>query len=155
MMTTAIFQVQGVSLMKVYKIAFIFFMLTFIVTCGLFEKKTTIRIEGVVTDANDGSLIINSTVKLITSERTGGGIGGPAIVAAEARTGQNGGYSLKYVEKGYCSETFFTIEAGADGYFYQIFHSYDETHVRCTDDLQTINFQLQPGSPFQSEKLFQ
>ena len=63
------------------------------------------------------------------------------------QTNNQGYYSLSFIEMGYCPEGLFTISASARGFQSMAFGGFlggpDEPDVRCTDEPQTIDFQLE------------
>jgi hypothetical protein len=109
--------------------------------CG--EEKTELRIEGVVTDANDESPINGATISLKQGE-----LWEPARLLSSTQTNQQGSYYLSYTVKGFCGEALFILKAEADGYqpnsITSVNPSLDGSYVRCTESIQTINFQLEP-----------
>jgi hypothetical protein len=120
------------------------------------EPETTIQVQGTVTAADDGSPIASAGV--VVSYRRSGGFGnffgeGPITQAqrrTRVKTNNQGYYSLSFIEKGYCSVGSFTISASARSQGFQtvFFRGWgnwgnDATRVGCTDEPQTIDFQLE------------
>lgn len=130
--------------MKILKIVVLLFIVFFLVSCSIFEENTTIRIEGKVTNSHDNSPICSASVKLIKTAfdpKDGDTV--------ETLTNCAGRYYLEYVEEGYCGASLFYMSVAASGYYVQVISTYSSAlsgtnHVRCTSQVQTINFQLTP-----------
>jgi len=60
------------------------------------------------------------------------------------KTNSQGQYRLTHNEEGHCGESLFFFRATSNNYNQVSYTklSNDSIHVRCTEDLQTINFQL-------------
>ena len=105
------------------------------------EPETTIQVQGTVTAADDGSPIAGASVQVSQMGWTSG------TVRARVQTNDQGDYSLSFIEKGYCSASSFTITASARSQGFQtvFFRGWanDATRVGCTDEPQTIDFQLE------------
>ena len=108
--------------------------------CSILEPETTIQVQGTVTAADDGSPIAGASVhvgKFLSDQST------------PVQTNNQGDYSLSFIDTA-CSESFFLISASADGFRLLLIasSSHDDTiGVRCTEELQTIDFQLQRERP--------
>jgi hypothetical protein len=114
-------------------------LITLFVCAACTEPETTIQVQGTVAAADDGSPIAGAVVQVSKMGLTSSGW------LAGVRTNDQGDYSLSFVEKGYCPESLFTISASADGFQSLVFSVWrnDPTRVRCTDEPQTIDFQLE------------
>ena len=103
------------------------------------EPETTIQVQGTVTAADDGSPIAGATVRAGVSFISDG-------ARARVQTNNQGDYSLSFIEMGYCPEGLFNISASAQGFqsvgWVGLRVGPDEPRVRCTDEPQTIDFQL-------------
>ena len=100
--------------------------------CSVVEPETTIQVQGTVTAADDGSPIAGATVQVskFLSDQT-----------TQVQTNNQGDYSLSFT--GCSPESLLFILASADGFRYLFLGSYQDTGVRCTEELQTIDFQLE------------
>ena len=104
------------------------------------EPETTIQVRGTVTAADDGSPVVGATVTVgetsLTSSR----------LLARVETNNQGNYSLSFIEPTVCDESLLNIFASAQGFQLLAFFGFkedpDEPRVRCTDEPQTIDFQL-------------
>ena len=98
-------------------------------------EELTMHVQGTVTAAGDGSPIAGATVlvgKFLRDQAT------------QVQTNNQGDYSLSFIDTA-CSESFFLISASADGFRLLLIasSSQDDTiGVRCTEEVQTIDFQL-------------
>lgn len=116
---------------------------------GTTEPDTTIQVQGTVTAADDGSPITGASVEVFVP-----GFGfGPTEVRTRVQTNNQGDYSLSFIEMGFCPESLFRISVSAQGFqsvtqsshsvfIANLFVGPDTTHVRCTNEQQTIDFQL-------------
>ncbi len=113
--------------------------------CAACEPETTIQVQGTVTTADDGSPIAGASVRV--SEVP---FGGPITNRTQVQTNNQGDYSLSFIEMGFCPEALFTISASAEGFqsvaLWGLLVEPDATHLRCTDEPQTIDFQLERGT---------
>ena len=105
------------------------------------EPETTIQVRGTVTAADDGSPIAGATVTVSESGLTS------LSSRARVQTNNQVDYSLSFfIETGVCPESVLNIVAEAQGFQLQAFFGFsdapDEPRVRCTDEPQTIDFQL-------------
>ncbi len=101
---------------------------------NLLEPETTIQVQGTVTAADDGSPIAGASVQVskFLSDQT-----------TQVQTNNQGDYSLSFLDTGCSPERgLFFIWASADG-FQLLFLGAGKTSVRCTEELQTIDFQLE------------
>ncbi len=111
--------------------------------CSSTEPETTIQVQGTVTARDDGSPIAGATVSVSQTSLTSG------RSLARVETNNQGGYSLSFIETGVCPErpeSLLIIFASAQGFQLQAFgfvDAPDEPRVRCTDEPQTIDFQLE------------
>ena len=110
--------------------------------CSILEPETTIQVQGTVTAADDGSPIAGASVQV--SEVP---FGGPVTKHTQVQTNNQGDYSLSFIKTGACDEGKFFIAASAQGFqlgeFGGLLVGPDDLRVRCTDELQTIDFQLE------------
>ena len=116
-------------------------LIVLVAACGLTgPDDTTIRVEGAVTSAADGSPTAQATVTAglrgFTERET----------LAESSTDDLGRYALSFVKTGHCVEGRFFMKASKSGFLpsYVIKSPDSVDHIRCTEDVQTINFQLEP-----------
>ncbi len=104
----------------------------------------TIRVEGVVTAADDGSPIAGASAGFRRCEsesyfhctwRT----------VARTTTDVHGHYSLSYsyVHRRHCGYLWQGLETTAEGFLTNIFSGFDDPHLTCTEELQTTNVQLE------------
>ena len=110
--------------------------------CSILEPETTIQVQGTVTAADDGSPIAGASVQV--SEVP---FGGPVTKHTQVQTNNQGDYSLSFIKTGACVERHFFITASAQGFqlgeFAGLLKGPGGTFVRCTDEPQTIDFQLE------------
>ena len=113
---------------------------------GLLSKSPPtlrLQVQGTVTARDDGSPIAGATVSVSQTSLTSG------RSLARVETNNQGGYSLSFNETGVCPErpeSRLIIFASAQGFELQVFgfvDAPDVPRVRCTDEPQTINFQLE------------
>jgi len=98
-------------------------------------------VQGTVTAADDGSPIAGASVQVSEAGWTSG------TVRTRVQTNNQGDYSLSFfIETGVCPESVLNIVAEAQGFQLQAFFGFIENpgapRVRCTDEPQTIDFQL-------------
>ncbi len=109
----------------------------FVLACGIIGPSSrNIRVEGTVTAADDGSPIAGASVSVGKFGRDQN---------TQVQTNNQGDYSLSFIDTA-CSESFFLISASADGFRLLLIasSSFDDTiGVRCTQEPQTIDFQLE------------
>jgi hypothetical protein len=105
--------------------------------CGLTEPEITIRVQGTVTAATDGTAVQGARVEVWKMAFT-------PFLAEGASSDAAGHYSLSFVETGYCSERGFGIWATCGGFQTLSFAAAfdDTTYIGCTDEVQIIDFQL-------------
>ena len=105
------------------------------------EPETTIQVQGTVTAADDGSPIAGASVRVGKTGLTSGEL------LTQVQTNNQGDYSLSFIEMGYCPEKLLNISASAQGFqsvaLWGLLVEPDATRLRCTDELQTIDFQLE------------
>ena len=120
-----------------------FLCLVTLFVCAACESETTLQVQGTVTAA-DGSPIAGASVQVSEMGWTSD------TVRTRVQTNNRGDYSLSFIEMGYCPEGLFTISASAQGFksvaITGLLVEPDATHLRCTDELQTIDFQLERGT---------
>ncbi len=108
------------------------------------EPETTMQVQGTVTAADDGSPIVGASVQVLVAGFTSGEL------RTRVQTNNQGDYSLSFIEMGFCPEALFTISASAQGFksvaLWGLLVEPDATHLRCTDEPQTIDFQLERGT---------
>ncbi len=115
----------------------------FLVTCT--TEETLLQIQGTVTDASDNSPIAGAIVQLKLKPVTiDPGEEGAPIFLAEATTDDNGFYYLKYLREGNCKivEDDFTLTAMKTGSGYLYNSETKQYVIRCTEEIQTVDFQL-------------
>lgn len=129
--------------MVIYKIISTLFIFLFLEGCV--TEKTLLQIQGTVTDSTDSSTIAGAVIQLeLTPIELEPGSGGIPTIIADAVTDENGFYYLKYLKKGNCKavEDHFIITAMKTGQGY-VYISETKYHViRCTEEIQTVDFQL-------------
>ena len=115
-----------------------------VVACGLFtDPDTTIRVRGTVTAAADGSPIGGAAIAVYKMDWSTDSF----IVGTG--TDNLGHYSLSFVEEEFCPVSLFKIRARATGFQTVEYTTMgcrlgnDPTHIRCTEETQTIDFQLE------------
>ena len=112
------------------------------------EADMTIRVQGTVTMAAGGTAIMGALVQAYWWEGCWGCVVDMSPPEAEASSDTAGHYSLSYAMEEHCSETDWEIKAFCGGFESQRFEagSYysPTTYIRCTDEVQTIDFQLEP-----------
>ena len=89
----------------------------------------TIQVQGTVTAADDGSPIAGARVRVDPAFIPSRGV-------AEARTDASGRYSLSFEQEG-CNPLFLSLDVSANLFFGR------SVGFRCTNRLQTRNFQLE------------
>ena len=112
----------------------------FVLACGLFGPSGPfIQLEGTVTALDDGSPIIGARVRVWEAKgffdiRDWG----------FATTGTAGRYALSFSTEGIgCREDEFLITISANnGKFWLLAREAGNSGIRCTDELQTLDFQL-------------
>jgi len=111
--------------------------------CGTTDPDTNIRIQGSVSAAVDVSPIVGAEVSVRKMELTSD----THIVAAW--TDSEGGYSLSFVEEEFCPEWLLKIRVSKEGFRTKDYTrsgynlGNDPTYIRCTEETQTIDFQLE------------
>lgn len=108
-------------------------------------EETLLQIQGTVTDATDNSPITGAVVQLkLTPVTLTPGEEAVPIFLAEASADNNGSYYLKYLRKGNCklveNDFFLTAMKTGAGYLYDSEAKYHM--IRCTEEIQTVDFQL-------------
>ncbi len=106
------------------------------------EPETTIQVQGTVTARDDGSPIVGATVTVSETSLTS------VRLLARVETNNQGDYSLSFT--GCSPSSVLSIVASAVGFHSVVFFSSsqdDAISVRCTEEPQTIDFQLErdPG----------
>ena len=108
---------------------------------GIMEPDVTIQVQGTVTVADDGSPIAGVPVLVFS------GVWGPTH--ARVTTDASGFYSLSFATEGGCHEDEFDITVG--GLFFRSFRGLllwsGNSGIRCTDELQILDFQLERIPP--------
>lgn len=66
----------------------------------------------------------------------------PVQQLENALTNEDGAYSLTYFIADFCGEDLYSISASRRSYQTVGYYTNDSIHVRCTEDLQTIDFNL-------------
>lgn len=113
-------------------------ILIHLAACDLVEPATKLRIEGSVLDAQTEAPVADARVRLRRLNRTTGG------VLVTTTTNGQGHFNLGFVQERYCGDSLFYIEAQAEGYLTGAHGSRDAFHLRCTEELQRIDFALEP-----------
>ena len=97
--------------------------------------------QGTVTAADDGSPIFRADVRVRKA------LFSKSQRLADVQTNNQGDYSLSFIEMGFCPEGLLSISASARGFqsmaFGGLLGEPDEPQVRCTDEPQTVDFQLE------------
>ena len=109
--------------------------------CEVFTgpDDTTMRVQGTVTAADDGSPIAGASVQFVhlQSDWT------LRTVAGSTPTDAQGHYSLSYVNEGFCGDSLFHLVANAQGFAEEFIWDTQDPHITCTEALQTIDLQLE------------
>ena len=116
--------------------------LTSLNACELFMgPELTIQVQGTVTAAADGSPIAGARVK----------VRGSCLfdcdppLFAFTTTDDSGSYSLSFDRReAMCSDATFVLEFRAEGFSFRGFYGVGGPHITCTEELQTIDVQLEP-----------
>jgi hypothetical protein len=133
------------------KNAFIFISaLILFISCNVFspeERNVTLKIQGLVSDAINGSPVSNIEVELYKNWS-------PSLhddydkgeVLDSDITGEDGFYYLECKLYGDCLERYLTLDVidSERDYDWDTISSTDEPHVRCIEGIQVINIQLEP-----------
>ena len=109
--------------------------------CGLFTgPELTIQLQGTVTAADDGSPITGASVQV-----TGTCLFScdPPIFASTT-TDDSGRYSFSFDWERTCNAVSFFLGVRAEGFHFRGFSSGSDSHITCTEELQTIDVQLEP-----------
>ena len=117
-------------------LVFLFVLLTSFISCSL---DFTLRITGKVTDATDNSPIYEASVRLM---KMGWDVF-DTVVYKEVKTDLQGRYSITYSGSGRCRENF-SITVEKDEGLHEKKYSGLRQDVRCTENIQTFNFRLEP-----------
>lgn len=102
------------------------------------EPTTQLQIQGDVLDAQTEAPVADAQVHLRMLDWKS------SDVLVTTTTNAEGHYGLGFLEEGRCSEFLLNIEAEAEGYVTQTYGSQDSSHVLCTEELQRIDFALEP-----------
>jgi len=104
----------------------------------------TLQINGSVTDAANGSPIVNAEVQLRRMDPAsiiGPRSSGTSYLINSTHTDPQGRDYLEYY--GFCRDAYlWQLEAEASGYLHHVIYE----GFRCTEDVQTFNFQLKSNS---------
>ena len=115
----------------------------FVLACGLVgPDDTTMRVQGTVTAADDGSPIAGASVQFVYHEPTSI-LSSIFYNVAISATDAQGHYSLSYVKEGYCGDSLFHLVANAQGFAEEWIWFTQDPHITCTEALQTIDIQLE------------
>ena len=120
--------------------------LTSLNACELFTgPDVTIQVQGTVTAADDGSPIAAAVMV------TGGCMFScTPHMYAYTTTDDSGRYSLSFATGEECAEGNFLIQSGievsAEGFLLTDLWSPGDPHIRCTEEIQTFDFQLERES---------
>ena len=107
----------------------------FVLACGLVEPgEPTIRLEGTVTAADDGSPIAGANISVGHSLRLFSSTG-----VAAGRTDPSGRYALSFETKGVGCKNYFVNVVANPLFLPNLFGS----GPGCTDKVQTMNFELE------------
>lgn len=109
------------------------------------REGLTIRVQGTVTAADDGSPIAGARISVT----------GPCFVGCApptdvfTTTDDSGRYSLSFDWERTCSQARFILRVSAEGFRVRNFESMSvfEPHVRCIERIQTIDVQLDTLPP--------
>lgn len=124
----------------------LFLLVLFNGSCDSSGEKVSIRIEGGVMDYTNNAPIAVAEVRLVIFK-----IGGDAT-SLRTKTDEEGRYTLEGSHSGSCLLSFLSAErmigslGREPGYHKELYTGLSQTHVECTDKLQTINFRLCPLS---------
>lgn len=117
----------------------------FVLACGTGPSEPTIRLEGTVTALDDGSPVAGARLIVFANE-----FGGPYWESHI--TDASGRYALSFSTNGIgCQEDEFYITVNAIRFGFGLLTLWDgNSGIRCTDELQTLDFQLQRLAPASS-----
>jgi len=132
------------------KIVYIFIsVLILFISCNIFnpqEGSITLKIQGIVADAINGTPVSNIEVRLYKKYS-------PSLeddydkdeVLASDITDEDGFYYLEYKLQGLCLENYLDLYVidWAWVYDWRTITNYDEPHVYCIEEIQVINIQLE------------
>ncbi len=107
--------------------------------CSIFEPETTIRVQGTITAADDGSPIAGASLELRLVVPTSIASWTSRSVGSST-TDAPGHYSLSYVRDGGC---LFVLLVNAQGFTGDGVGWLDDPDITCTDKVQTFDFQLE------------
>ncbi len=114
-----------------------------VLACGLVgPDDTTIRVQGTVTAADDGSPIAGASVRFVYHEPTSF-VTSTSRTVDRSTTDAQGHYSLSYVKEGFCGDSLFHLVANAQGFAEEWIWFTQDPHITCTERLQTIDIQLE------------
>ncbi len=113
----------------------------FVLACGTGPSELTIRLQGTVTAADDGSPIPDASVGVFLGWSFATP---PDRPSASVRTDASGRYLLALETEGKrCWDDALNISVTAKR-FQHLFLWFGTSDLRCTDELQTLDFQLEP-----------
>jgi hypothetical protein len=101
-----------------------------------------VHVQGTVTAAVGAAPIMRAQIEAMKMSWSSDSL------LAESYSNAQGHYSLSFVEMGSCPESLFKLTATAEGYQSSEYLKMTGTlFIRCTDEVQTIDFQLERESP--------
>ncbi|MGB6680630.1 MAG: carboxypeptidase-like regulatory domain-containing protein [Candidatus Bathyarchaeia archaeon] len=101
------------------------------------DRDITLTIKGMIKDANNSSQVVGAAVDLMET------VGSAARVLAETRSDSEGRYTIKFTLSDCCEKTLF-LNIYADGYLPQQILPDNDPHIKCTQNVQTINVTCHP-----------
>ena len=107
----------------------------FVLACGTGPSEPTIRVEGIVTAADDGTRIAGANISVGFST----GFLSTTTIASD-RTDASGRYALSFETKGVGCKDYFVFVVANPLFLTNL--SFD-SGLRCTDKVQTLDFQLE------------
>ena len=117
----------------------------FVLACGLVgPDKTKFQVQGQITVADDGSPIPGASVQFKHCVTESILSCNWQAVAPRATTDAQGHYAVSYVHSGYCGHILFGLVVNAPGFAERSIWSTDDPHIVCTEEIQTIDVQLEP-----------
>lgn len=102
------------------------------------DGDITLIIKGVIKDANNGSPVVGAAVDLMET------VGSAARVLAETQSDSDGRYIIRFTLSDCCEKLLF-LNIYADGYFPQQVLPNHDPHIKCTEEVQTINVRCSPA----------
>jgi hypothetical protein len=105
-------------------------------------SEVNIHLQGTVTAAVGGAPIMRAKVEALKMKLLSDSL------AAASYSNTQGHFSISFIQMGSCAESLLKLTATAEGYQTSEYTKKTGTRfIRCTDEVQTINFQLEREPP--------